>query len=333
MGVCFFVMAISQSMVRVKVLKPYGSKEEAVYAGFWLRVGSGLADTIFRFVVFILIFFVLAQISANEIGQSLSLLVYLSIELFTLKALGQTPGDMLMGIQVVKLDLSKITWVEVVLRMFVRILSVLGAVLTTYLLIKGNITYTDLVAHSPSKGFVYKNFVDRLSLLGRIWAVSEFFVLMTNRKKRAFQDLMAGTAVIMSPVQERSKPVWKGGFLALVTAIVIVFVRFWSVPIMRAESDKGDPRSQKVLADLYLRGWMVPQDYGQALQWYQKSAALGDADAQERIGEFYENGLGLSKDQSQAIKCYTQAAQNGNWTARAKLKKLGVAYPSSDQKP
>lgn len=332
-GLALFLIALSQGMGGVTVLKPYSQKGEVVYAGFWLRLGSGLADTFFRAIVFILVYFVSAQFYVSEIGKCLPPLIYLVIELFTLKALGQTPGDMLMGIQVVKLDLSKVTWVEVILRMFVRILYMLGTILTTYLLLKGSITHTDLVAHPLSSNFSYKDFADRLWYLMVFWTGSEFFVLLTNRRKRALQDLMAGTVVVLSPAQERPRPILRGGFFALATVILLVFAWIWSEPILRAESDQGDPKSQQVLGNLYFRGWTVRQDYGQALYWYQKSAALGDADAQLRIGQMYDKGLGVTKDPAEAIKWYTQAAQNGNWVARAMLKKMGVTYAPNDKKP
>src|SRR5271163_17075 len=92
-GLTSLMIALFQSLSRVKVLKPYEPKEEVAYAGFWPRVGSGLANTILRVTIFILIYSIFAQISVNGIGQCLSLLFYLLIELFTLKTSGQTPGD------------------------------------------------------------------------------------------------------------------------------------------------------------------------------------------------------------------------------------------------
>jgi TPR repeat protein len=40
-------------------------------------------------------------------------------------------------------------------------------------------------------------------------------------------------------------------------------------------AEQGDANAQYNLGKLYYHGWGVPQDYGQARDWYRKAAAQG----------------------------------------------------------
>ncbi len=75
--------------------------------------------------------------------------------------------------------------------------------------------------------------------------------------------------------------------------------------------------------DRYLLGQGVAQDYSNALQWYQKAAALGDAYAEFKIGDIYEtappasgtatskSGPSVTQDYGQAMFWYEKAADQG----------------------
>ena len=66
------------------------------------------------------------------------------------------------------------------------------------------------------------------------------------------------------------------------------------------------------LANFYLNGSGVRQDYGEALRLYLAAAAAGNATAQSGIGDLYANGLGVARDQARAFRWYRLAAAGGD---------------------
>ncbi|MEK7761833.1 MAG: tetratricopeptide repeat protein [Nitrospirota bacterium] len=64
---------------------------------------------------------------------------------------------------------------------------------------------------------------------------------------------------------------------------------------------------------------VVPQDYAQARQWWEKAAAQGDDLAQTKLGLLYENGRGVPQDFAQARQWYEKAAAKGYALAQGSL--------------
>ncbi len=92
---------------------------------------------------------------------------------------------------------------------------------------------------------------------------------------------------------------------------------------LRPLAEKGDAMAQFHLAVLYKNGCGVPQNYGQARQWWEKAAAQGDAEIQYRLGLVYEIGPRGLQDFNQARKWYEQAAAQGYSLAQINL---GLLY-------
>ena len=62
---------------------------------------------------------------------------------------------------------------------------------------------------------------------------------------------------------------------------------------LRPLAEQGDADAQYNLGLMYDKGYGVPQDYGQARQWYEKAAAQGKTNAQYNLGVLYVNGHGV----------------------------------------
>jgi TPR repeat protein len=88
-------------------------------------------------------------------------------------------------------------------------------------------------------------------------------------------------------------------------------------------AEQGEARAQFYLGMLYENGDGVPEDYGKAREWYEKSAAQGDANAQFYLGLMSAFGRGASMDLVQAHMWYSLAAGNGH--ARAALHRNDLA--------
>ncbi len=82
-------------------------------------------------------------------------------------------------------------------------------------------------------------------------------------------------------------------------------------PTLLAKAEQGDVNAQVAVALRYDTGARRPEDYAQAVTWYQKAANAGDAVAQNNLGSMYQNGLGVQKDLEKARALYAKAAAQG----------------------
>ncbi len=83
---------------------------------------------------------------------------------------------------------------------------------------------------------------------------------------------------------------------------------FYSV---REPAAAGDAQAQFALGNHYFNGVGVPQDYGQALLWFTKSANQGFAPAQNQLGYMYQHKFGVPRDYKRAVAYYRSAAKQG----------------------
>lgn len=81
-------------------------------------------------------------------------------------------------------------------------------------------------------------------------------------------------------------------------------------------AEKGDPAAQYKLGVMYGLGLGVPQDYAEAVRWYQRAARSGDARSQSNLGFMYGTGRGVPQDYIQAYAWYNVASASGEDTAR-----------------
>jgi TPR repeat protein len=84
-------------------------------------------------------------------------------------------------------------------------------------------------------------------------------------------------------------------------------------------AEEGEARAQFNLGNMYRKGQGVPQDDGQAADWYRRAAAQGDADAQFSLGNLYVSGQGVPQDYAQAREWFLKAAEQGNADAQFSL--------------
>lgn len=81
-----------------------------------------------------------------------------------------------------------------------------------------------------------------------------------------------------------------------------------SIPALRPAAEAGNPTAQNILGLAYEKGYHVPQDIDQAIEWYQKSIASGDPKAMHNLGLLLRDGAdGLTPDPQQARQYLTQA--------------------------
>ncbi|THB77049.1 MAG: sel1 repeat family protein [Desulfobulbaceae bacterium] len=75
-----------------------------------------------------------------------------------------------------------------------------------------------------------------------------------------------------------------------------------------AKNGKRSPESDRALAEFYLLGQVVPQNYDKAVSWYKKAAEGGDPNAQLELGYLYYTGQGTEQDYQQALRYFRESA-------------------------
>lgn len=179
-----------------------------IFAGFGPRLASLLLDGI---IMMPLIFTVLYLNSSNLETYYYTIIPNLLINLFyhvyLPKKYGGTPGKLIMGIQIIRLDGENIGWKEAFLRHLVIFTLTLFAVTLSIEAISraDEATFESLswikqsqylMSMSPVLFLIY-------TWLSNIWTWSELIVLLTNPRKRALHDFIAGTVIVKKMYIER----------------------------------------------------------------------------------------------------------------------------------
>lgn len=88
---------------------------------------------------------------------------------------------------------------------------------------------------------------------------------------------------------------------------------------LRLAAQAGDPSAEFEVAARMAEGRGMPQDFKQAVVWYERSATRGFAAAQYRLASMYERGLGTAADLDAAKLWYKRAADQGHVKAMHNL--------------
>lgn len=94
-------------------------------------------------------------------------------------------------------------------------------------------------------------------------------------------------------------------------------------------ASRGHPGAQFSLGWMYEQGNGVPQDFSKAAEWYQKAANQGDATAQRNLGSLYENGRGVPRDIPKSLEFYRKAALQGDSQAQMNISRLEKEIPKN----
>jgi uncharacterized protein len=84
-------------------------------------------------------------------------------------------------------------------------------------------------------------------------------------------------------------------------------------------AEHGNPKAQFNLGQIYMKGEVVPQDYGEAMSWFEQAAQQGDPLAQTNLAFMYAHAVGVPRDYVTAYMWWTLAAERGDDAANAGL--------------
>jgi uncharacterized RDD family membrane protein YckC len=175
---------------------------EVTYGGFWRRVGAFLADAL------IFLPLSLAALWLNGRYRLFSLyyfgpgiLIGLFYSVYLVKRFGGTPGKVVAGLRIIRVDGSPIGYREAVIRFFPEFFL---SLIMSVGIIQATLQMSDL--EYASFGFLERNvrvmalvpvWFKPVQYLNNAWVFSEFIVLLTNKKRRALHDFIAGTVVVL----------------------------------------------------------------------------------------------------------------------------------------
>jgi uncharacterized RDD family membrane protein YckC len=185
---------------------------ESIYAGFWTRLGSLLLDFIFVLPFTFLVLYL------NGLGKNIYFYTIIPILSFSLwyhiylpKKYGGTPGKLVVGIRIIKLDGQSIGWKEAILR---HIVSFALTILSSVSMIIG-LLEADEEIFTRLSWLQQSQYLMSLSPIlfkfnawtSNIWFYSELVVLLTNKRKRAIHDFIAGTVIVRTKYLDKIEEV------------------------------------------------------------------------------------------------------------------------------
>jgi len=173
---------------------------EMRYAGFWSRFVAGLIDGVVWIPVFILVYWLdglsyAGAVVATFVGPAFTIPYYVGL----VAIYGGTWGKLTRGLRVRQVNGAPATWTNAWRRSAVDlIISVSGTILT---LIALNRIPPDayLAASWDARSIMVEEAIPAIRWLywaAMVWMLSEFVTLLSNKKRRALHDFIAGTVVV-----------------------------------------------------------------------------------------------------------------------------------------
>ena len=174
-----------------------------VYAGFWVRVAASLLDFIILLPIMGLVLYV-SSISKSAYLYILipNLLFGLAFHVLLVKMYGGTPGKLIMGLKIIQKNSDDIDWKASFYRYSVEFIIAILGVYVMFLTLNqiDDSTYSSLGFFKRAQ---YMSTINPLptkiqSWISIAWSVIGAIVLISNSRKRATHDFIAGTVVIKS---------------------------------------------------------------------------------------------------------------------------------------
>jgi uncharacterized RDD family membrane protein YckC len=178
------------------------AEPDLIYAGFWRRLAAYAID----FAILLPYALLARQLiytsrSAYLVNVIIGTVIAVLFEVYLVKRFGGSPGKIILGIRIAKLDGSKVGYREACIRYSVLFLiSILSS--TALLMSLFGMSDLEYAAFSSAQAHVRALeagapwWYQPVQIAGSVWIYSEFLVLLTNKKRRALHDFMAGTVVI-----------------------------------------------------------------------------------------------------------------------------------------
>ena len=182
------------------------------YAGFGPRLGSLLLDVIIMLPLSALAFWADGHYRLFSVYYLIpGTLFGLFYGVYLVRRFGGTPGKLIVGIRIRKLDGEPVGYHEAFLRYLPdAILGLLMSIALVFPLFHmSDSEYQSLAVMERAKRMVElaPSWYKPLHWIQTAWVLGELIVLLTNRKRRALHDFIAGTVVVHASPKVTPPPV------------------------------------------------------------------------------------------------------------------------------
>jgi uncharacterized RDD family membrane protein YckC len=171
------------------------------YAGFWVRLGALLIDLLCISPTIPLVRWGWEHYRLFDLywlGPSIG--ISLLFHVYVVGRFGGTPGKLLLGLRIARVDGGAIGYTRALVReapglgldiiyLAGVVVSVLSLTDAQYGALNHRHHYTEVEKFAPP-------WVHWTSIATQVWIWSEFLVMLTNRRRRALHDFLAGTVVV-----------------------------------------------------------------------------------------------------------------------------------------
>ncbi len=177
------------------------SSDQLQYAGFWPRLGALLLDLLITLPLSVLVFWGSERYRLFDLYYLIpGTLFGLFYGVYLVQRFGGTPGKLVVGVRIRKVGGEPVGYREAFLRYLPEF--ILGLLMSIALL-KSVLQMSDAEYHALSFMDRAKRMVELtpswykpLQIAQNVWVWGELIVLLTNRKRRALHDFIAGTVVV-----------------------------------------------------------------------------------------------------------------------------------------
>ncbi|MEL6867385.1 MAG: RDD family protein [Bacteroidota bacterium] len=175
---------------------------ESVYAGFWVRFAANILDAIFLSpITFLFIYLASQGVLLYSIGYILGFVFSLWWGVYLVRHHGGSPGKLVMGLKIIRIDGMEVGWQAAILRSIVGLVFSLWDLLCVLfiLVFLVDVAHFSELPFSAKQAYVqsfYPGLHEVITWISVIWAISELVVLLLNERKRALHDYIGGTVVI-----------------------------------------------------------------------------------------------------------------------------------------
>jgi uncharacterized RDD family membrane protein YckC len=177
------------------------SSDQLHYAGFWPRFGALLLDALIMLPLSALVFWGSQRYRLFDLYYLVpGTLFSLFYGVYLVRRFGGTPGKLIVGVRILNVSGEPVGYREAFLRYLPEFLL---SVLMSIALLIAAFHMSDSEYHTLSFMERAKRMVELappwykpLQIVQNVWIWGELIVLLTNRKRRALHDFIAGTVVV-----------------------------------------------------------------------------------------------------------------------------------------
>jgi uncharacterized RDD family membrane protein YckC len=184
---------------------------ELIYVGFWRRLAAYVIDFLLLvpYGLFATWFAYMSKY-AFAFNQLVGMVIAVVFDVYLVKRFGGSPGKLIMEIRIAKVDGRPVGYKEASIRYSILfVISLLTSVaLAGSALNMSNFDYAALTSKTRARHIreLAPAWYQPVEIAGSVWVWSEFLVLLTNRKRRALHDFMAGTVVVRTDAAHQVRP-------------------------------------------------------------------------------------------------------------------------------